>query len=307
MHIESIEVYNLFSYGDKQKMSFSEATSLVVGPNDSDKTNIIRILKLLIETLRKYPAPSLSPYIIFSNVAKPSLKIRLILSRKETSAIVGFLSFYRRTGDYEYFNYNNWDNLGELPDTLQVNVSREEVNISSQESMRSQVSFVFEKIHLSITQKDDGTLQFEVDERSFRPSLTFLELLGRIDDCDGFLSELRNINVDDVTSVIDMDRLFDSSNITDNSKLQALKSILYFAQEFRYSLGNLTFVHLIEVLLRRGVHFSNRNSTVYSKGTLARTNNLSEDSRNLASFLYSLKMSPNLDSRKRYTDIQEKF
>ena len=107
MLIESIEVYNLFSYGDIQEISFSPATSLIVGPNNSGKTNIMRIIKLLIETMMRYPASYIRPDLLFSDEAKPFLNIKLILSRKETFAMIDFLSFYRKTGGHEYFIYNN--------------------------------------------------------------------------------------------------------------------------------------------------------------------------------------------------------
>ena len=246
MLIESLEVYNLFSYSDKQKISFSPATSLVVGPNNSGKTNILRILKLLIETLMRYPAPSLSPYVIFSDEANPFLNIKLNLSRKETWAIISFLSFYRGTGDYEYFNYNNWNILDELLNTICIKVSWEQVNISSQQSMRSRISFVFEKIGLSIIEKDDFTLQFEVDGHAFRPSLPFLGLLGKIRFPEEFLRDFESINIESMAHVITMDRLFDASNITDNNKLQALKNISYFARGHHYSMTDITFAHLIE-------------------------------------------------------------
>ena len=307
MLIESLEVYNLFSYSDKQKISFSPATSLVVGPNNSGKTNILRILKLLIETLMRYPAPSLSPYVIFSDEANPFLNIKLNLSRKETWAIISFLSFYRGTGDYEYFNYNNWNILDELLNTICIKVSWEQVNISSQQSMRSRISFVFEKIGLSIIEKDDFTLQFEVDGHAFRPSLPFLGLLGKIRFPEEFLRDFESINIESMAHVITMDRLFDASNITDNNKLQALKNISYFARGHHYSMTDITFAHLIELILRGSIYFTNRKGISFLRGTLALTNSLSEDGSNLSSFLYSLKMSSDLHGRIRYTDIQKKF
>ena len=307
MLIESLEVYNLFSYSDKQKISFSPATSLVVGPNNSGKTNILRILKLLIETLMRYPAPSLSPYVIFSDEANPFLNIKLNLSRKETWAIISFLSFYRGTGDYEYFNYNNWNILDELLNTICIKVSWEQVNISSQQSMRSRISFVFEKIGLSIIEKDDFTLQFEVDGHAFRPSLPFLGLLGKIRFPEEFLRDFESINIESMAHVITMDRLFDASNITDNNKLQALKNISYFARGHHYSMTDITFAHLIELILRGSIYFTNRKGISFLRGTLALTNSLSEDGSNLSSFLYSLKMSSDLNWRIRYTDIKKKF
>ena len=172
--------------------------------------------------------------------------------------------------------------------------------------MRSRILFVFEKIGLSVFEKDDFTLSFEINGREFRPSQLLMELLGKVGSGEEFLKEFKSIDMESPAHIIDMGGLFESSNITDNNQLQALKNIAYFVRG-HYSLSDVTFAHLIESMLRRGICFTNRKGALFSNGSLGRTNNLSEDASNLASFLYSLNISSDLDTRRRYTRIQEKF
>jgi hypothetical protein len=306
MRLERVEVCNLYSYSEKQELLLSPKTSLIVGPNNSGKSNIFRFLDLVIETLMKYPERRWPPTIAFSNERKPYLHIKLNLSKNETEAIISFLSVYNRgTGNYEYFNYANRDVLLELLNIISIQISWEEISVVSQ-SMRSHLTFIFEKIGLTITQLDDMDLRFAFETRTFRPSLTFMEFLGRVRSAEEFQKDFQNQNVEDVTQVVIMNRLVDASDISDQLQREAMKNIAYFAQGHNYNMTDITFTHLIELILRQKIVSVEWSGLLFSDGTLAYTDSLIDDG-NLSSLLYNLKMSPNILKRNRYNRIQQKF
>jgi predicted ATPase len=276
MRIKSIEVDNLLSYGDRQKISFSPTTSLIVGPNNSGKTNIIRIIKLLIKTI-KNRGSYIRPNLHFSDESKAFLNIKLILSKRETSAIIDFLSSYKKTMGHDYFIYNNHNILMKLLNSISINITWEEIGLSSQGTISSHISFVFEKIGLSVIEKDDLTLSFKVKDKEFRPSLIFLNFSERYALAKNFSS----IEIDNPSQIVEMGG--------------------------HYSLNDVTFARLIESMMKRGIFVTNRKGALFSNGSLGRTNNLTEDGSNLASFLYNLKMSSDMENRRRYDCIREKF
>ena len=64
MHIREIEANNLYSFKHKTSIQFDSKSEILVGPNNSGKSNVFRLLKLIVAEL-DYPGAELhlSAYI----------------------------------------------------------------------------------------------------------------------------------------------------------------------------------------------------------------------------------------------------
>ena len=88
MEIIEIEVRNIFSYYANTIIPFSKNISLIVGPNNSGKTNIIRLLDLFLKELASPDGNFLESYSYKNEDS--TLRIRIVFCDCEIDAIIGF-------------------------------------------------------------------------------------------------------------------------------------------------------------------------------------------------------------------------
>ena len=90
--LRSIEPKGLFSYevpkvDDKgivstNNIAFLSKSTVIVGPNDSGKSNLFRVLELFVQSLMG--SRRLEKTEVFPNVIQPSLVVKFALSEKES-------------------------------------------------------------------------------------------------------------------------------------------------------------------------------------------------------------------------------
>lgn len=153
----SIKISNLYSYdqidtgpADKdQSVSFSNI-NVIVGPNDSGKSNIFRAIKLLVDTVRL--GSTISDSDLFSNQAAPKLEAEFVLSDSEAGALLDFLSVYADpvsppTALIFVHQFKNRKVILNLIKELRVEITWQPSNYAS---LFPTVTFHFEKLRLKI-------------------------------------------------------------------------------------------------------------------------------------------------------------
>ncbi|GIU70957.1 MAG: hypothetical protein KatS3mg003_0436 [Candidatus Nitrosocaldaceae archaeon] len=85
MKIKKVKVHNLYSYNDAEFEL--DDYNVIVGPNGSGKTNIVRILKLIMEPTNRL----LEPYQRYQDGESSSLELKLELTKDEINALLQFL------------------------------------------------------------------------------------------------------------------------------------------------------------------------------------------------------------------------
>ena len=93
MHIREIEANNLYSFKHKTSIQFDSKSKILVGPNNSGKSNVFRLLKLIVAEL-DHPGAELHLSDSFSDRSKISLRIGLYFTEQERLAIIDFLNIY---------------------------------------------------------------------------------------------------------------------------------------------------------------------------------------------------------------------
>jgi AAA15 family ATPase/GTPase len=89
--LRELEVQNLYSFAKRQMIRFSEL-NYVVGHNNSGKTNVTRIFKLIERTLRLDEPLALSDRHLRSK-RESNLKLKVVLNEEEAKLIFLFISF----------------------------------------------------------------------------------------------------------------------------------------------------------------------------------------------------------------------
>jgi predicted ATP-binding protein involved in virulence len=83
---------NIFSFSKSVSIPLSKEFNLIVGPNNTGKTNIIRIIKTILDTLES-PIYVIENSYFFDINKQANIKINLTLDIMEVDAIIGYLYF----------------------------------------------------------------------------------------------------------------------------------------------------------------------------------------------------------------------
>ena len=118
--IKTIECEGLYSYEKKFSVSFDTHT-IIVGPNNSGKTNLFRIIKLFTEIIMDKRQLLNNEITHFSSTAY--VKLELELTTQETQHLVDFLDFYTTEKSHSetvYYGFKNPEKLSKLLQNITV-------------------------------------------------------------------------------------------------------------------------------------------------------------------------------------------
>ncbi len=111
--IHKLEFENLYSYSNGNSLELSN-NNIIVGPNNSGKSNIFRIIKLLQNVLSENH--SLGDSELFSNTSTAFLEIDMTLSSDESDMLVKHMSFYQNPNNssLRFYEFQNFKKISEL-------------------------------------------------------------------------------------------------------------------------------------------------------------------------------------------------
>ena len=121
VRITGLKCRGLYSYKDTVAVDVPNR-AVIVGPNNSGKSNLFRMIRLFTDTLSKPSA--LEDRHIAKGVDDPCLELRMELSKAETEEIVDFFSFDHNASSHEmeFVKYKNRAQLVTLLDEISVGV-----------------------------------------------------------------------------------------------------------------------------------------------------------------------------------------
>ena len=122
VRINNLKCKGLYSFKDQIDIDFSD-NMVIVGPNNSGKSNIMRILKIIDDTF--YYEKSLSYSDVFIGEYNPWLEFSISFSNEETKKIIEYFSFSqnKQNENFDYIEYDNYDVLISLFDSARLCVS----------------------------------------------------------------------------------------------------------------------------------------------------------------------------------------
>lgn len=345
VYLKKLKCQGLYSYEEPFELETSNHM-LIVGPNNSGKSNFFKLIGLLIDTFlgRK----RLGNYEIANNAFNSILEIYLTLSKEEAKKIVDFFSFYpeKPNGHSNFFEYENYNQLIDLLDTLSIKLlwEREAEGYGSEPYVEIEFSKIGLKFYSYMFSGLRASNYFpsEQKEGTFSNEANLYELLCHISeqsDTKTIVSQFFKKNEVIGVPQIRIDR---NTKISDKGK-QTLTNLYSYLEISLEANQEVQFIELLATIFRKGIIYSSDrrgingpsildyaellkiedNSgtirendkvdynallelTAFSKA-IEPTKILKSDGNNLAAFLFGLKNSQNYAERKSFEKIQEAF
>ena len=165
VRITELKCRGLYSYRDPLKIVVPKK-AVIVGPNNSGKSNVFRLIRLFADTLsssselkdhriskehnvignRPLSAGVLN-HQISKGVDDPYLELSIELSENETNRIIDFISFYGQRDENEIFECENRNNLVVLFNKIRIRIMWEK---TAMHGIKTSAESEFEKIGLKI-------------------------------------------------------------------------------------------------------------------------------------------------------------
>ena len=341
VRITKLQCRGLYSYRKQVSADVSNRV-VIVGPNNSGKSNLFRIIRLLADTLSMPPA--LKDGQITKGALDPSLGLHVKLSREETEKIVDFFSFYVPDAQgMRFHEYENRDQLASLLDEIAVKLSWKK---TAKYGIRTSVEIQFLKLGLVVSDSINNILHISDHAVSEQEATT----VNRTKPLRDLLIKLSDpANAKSTTAEFFQDRLLEMHDLKeDHHKIpEHGKRTLADLQSYvglRDTADTVRFTRLVgEILAKSTVHspdnrdidgscVQNRIESLkllpgqeevlgsgeaeaynealvrvarFKRSVPAET--LAADGSNLSSFLLGLKTSPVPADRERFESIRRAF
>lgn len=344
VHIKKLKCQGLYSFSNPIELDFSDKM-LIVGPNNSGKSNIFRIMKLFIDSF--YKRKRLDDYEISYSNYDATLEIDLVFSDDEVTKVVDFMSFHPdNQNNYSvFFEYQNYELLKKLLDTLHVKLTwKREVEGYGSEAY---AALEFTKCGLKLFNKLHSDFQVftkfpeDIERSNYRNDAHLPKILGRLNEQNP-KQDLITVFESEINAAVGVHRLKISHNDTlpDKAK-QMVRDLFSYLSLSLDNYQELSFHELLGSILQKSIRFSsdsrginsptildyaqtlkvdtniaNQNqgldfntkldSQAFAKA-IEFTSELKNDGSNMAQFLFSLKNSQKHADRTKFDQIQKGF
>lgn len=268
--LRNLKCSGLYSYAKEISIEFSDNT-VIVGPNNSGKSNLFRVLKLFIDSF--YYRKRLQDSEISYGGSNPSLEIQLKLTGNEPDIVIDFLSFYAEGSNRyaQFYQFENRELLKKLFEEICVTLSwqREIAGYGSE----AFVIIEFEKTGLKFFNRIYSGFMVStkippVGEPTSKPENKKLQdILGDLSKADNVKEKISKIFESVKNGRLDLDYIThdQNSNMSDNAK-QTLRDLYSFLGLSLDSNQQISFTELFGTIMKRGILYSSE-----SRGGLSRT------------------------------------
>ena len=298
MLLKEIEVVNLFSF-ENEIIRFSNHSTIVVGPNNVGKSNLIRIFEILIKALgelKMHDSNFLKRYV------DSDLTVRLTFDDEEISCII----------DYIYYHYSKFVQKDiKIQKPVLVNLLKEVSlklkwkDYNYNEKSIDHYLITFDSIHLSLHyDKSVWILIYGSDK--FQLNSKFLEFLAGVKSENDFRRRITNFLTkwEKKESILDhLDNLNPSP--AKEYQLDRIRKISKY-YEHKNFVTTVTLMQLISKILDRQILIKKR-TIINDREKIDTTYKLKNDGSNLTVFLYSLQTSATIEDRQLFKQIKDKF
>ena len=345
VYLQKAKWRGLYSFEDTVELEFSDHTVLV-GPNNSGKSNIIRILKILVDSF--YSHERLPYSKIYPTEHSPFLEVNVQFSKFETQKIIDFFCFPMdgSNNNSEFKELKNHNVLLELLDTMIIKL--EWMRLVEGDESNGYVKMEFPKMGLKFMGSIYGDFsvsnRYLDDNERKHNSIQFYELIKTITDVKEAKNIINSFFSGDFNQ-ISSPRLGirESKNYSDNGRVVLINLFSFlglsltssrdaylaellgtiFKKSFQVSSGSKGITTKSILDIAEQLKTKARESILTNEGDKIDFNTvliqqafdkmlefheqLESDGSNLISFLFSLKNSSKQKDRTKFKKIQEEF
>lgn len=343
--IEKMSFEGLLSFGDRMNLNVFDHT-VIVGPNNSGKSNLFKIIKILVDSF--YGRSRIDNSKMSIGKTKASLTVTVNLSEPEIKRIVDFFSFHPdEHNDVSVFHeFENYATLTRLLDRIEITLTwRREVEGAELEPY-AEIEFtkiglkMFNYIHSDF--RISHVFPKNPNDHDYKRDIRLADLLDML-TLDSPTTTVTKFFKEHGVDIGIPHIKFNRNKDHDDQALDALRR-LYSYLEISISSGQeIRFSELFGTILRRGIYFSEGRINQQSILDLAESLKLSQsesvgivgeknerdfnqvlderahekavefndflynDGSNLTNYLFSLKNSPRQSDRDKFSKIRTGF
>ncbi|WP_428325928.1 AAA family ATPase [Nitrosopumilus sp.] len=272
VHINNVKCKGLYSFKDPIELDFPNNT-VIVGPNNSGKSNIMRILKILTDSF--YQRTQLSYSDIFPDEYNPSLEFSLQFSENETRKILDFFSFPldKKNDSSDFVPYSNYSILLLLFNFVKIKFTWKR-EVEGKES-DPYLELDFEKTGLKFFGRIFGDFRVSTsfpkqnESREYNNDVRLSDLIQSYDDDKKALEITKEFfnskNLEDIGSP--RIRMDPNKTLPDNGKIIITKLFSYLELSVNSSTESY-FSELLGTILHKGFQISSGSKGIQSKNIL---------------------------------------
>jgi predicted ATP-dependent endonuclease of OLD family len=346
VYLQKAKWRGLYSFKDTIELDFSDH-SILVGPNNAGKSNVLRILNILVDSF--YYHERLGYSKIYLSEHNPFLEVDLQFSRTETQKIIDFFCFPldSNNNNSEFRELDNCDILLELFDNVIIKLDW--VRLVEGDESNGYVKMEFPKTGFKFFGSIYGdfsvsNLYHDKNSAKKYSHVKFFEILKEIKDVESakkIVNEFFGQDFDHISAP--KISIGESREFLDKGRI-ILTDLFSFLGLSLSSSKDAYFAELLGVIFKNGFQISSGSKGLTTKSIidtaekLATSNremvttkegdqisfntvlerqafdkmlefneNLESDGSNLILFLFSLKNSAKQKDRNKFNKIQEEF
>ena len=260
--LQHLECEGLYSFHKPINLEFTN-NMVIVGPNNSGKSNIFRLLNILTDTL--YNKTSLNDSNISIGHHNPFLEVSLKLSTDETQKIIDCFGFYndKKTNQVKYHHFVNRKILLELFDEMIINLSWEKA-ARGYES-RPFLKIVFPKSGLKFFA--DSLFNFKISNKfpakntgTIEKQINFFSILDGITEIKNTVEYINNIFNDETHKIIFLRNIeAEKYEQYDDAGKKILTKLLSYLESHPGYRRGVSLLEILGEILQKSILYSSGN------------------------------------------------
>lgn len=262
VHLQHLQCEGLYSFQKPINIEFTD-NMIIVGPNNSGKTSLFRLLKILVDSI--YSRFRLEESQISTDHYNPFLKVSLKFSLDETQKILDFLSFYPvKPNDYsQYCDFKNRKILLELFNEITIHLLwKKEIEGHDSEPY---AEIEFPKIGLKFFNylfsgfRISNKFPKKDAQHKYEPEVKLTKILERITE-ENPIDTINHIFNDEIQGEIGTGNLRTDRNKDHDDKANEILNKLFSFLEINPGIRQeITFSEILGKILQNGIIHSSGN------------------------------------------------
>lgn len=319
--INKIKIDGLYSYQLSQEINLGE-NNIIVGPNDSGKSSILKALKYMIDCVAVNERDRDTPWNKYAEYALISLDLELTqIERRFLVNLFSIRAYDEHRNEFQLINYRNELQLLQRLEKVKFSMIWKPTDISNN---RYNFNCTLEIPGLGFTVKSENYssggyihIHKKYDTRDKdNPYLSLTDIIDSINWETVTQKELSDKFVEESQSKILVEEAPSHEMFSDTPK--ASRREVFAPNRVRieniFGMSKITpqhgqkysFFHLFGNLLKNRINFVSENRIFLEANSLEK-NDLADDSKNLQSFLFWLQHSKNKFDKELFSKIQTIF